>query len=390
MTLPVSYNWRNLFVRKLSTALTFLVVAVVVGVLAILLSFAEGIRMSLRASGSPRNIMVLKTGATAESTSIVNPEEAGRLVQAPGIAKGADGAPLISPELCVQTSIPRRGPEGTPANVAVRGIDPIAWQVHQEVSLIQGERFNEGATEIIVGKAAAERYANLQIGESIELGRTSSHPYKVVGIFEADGGALESEIWASRGILSNAYSRNFVSSVLLRLAEGEKPEPALDYIRGPAVNLTAKTETEYYEDLTSKSAQIVALTSILIAIMATGAVFAVANTMYAAVDGRRRELAMLRTIGFTKSAILTSIVIESLMICLIACGFGLGGASFMSGSRQDFLSDTTWTVLAYELRMTPTIVISSILVAAVVGVIGAAAPAIRASRIHILDALRKA
>lgn len=390
MALPLTYNWRNLFVRKLSTALTFTVVAVVVAVLAVLLSFAEGIRGSLRASGSPRNIMVLKTGATAESTSMIFRDEYDRLVQTPGIAFDQNGAPLISRELCVQTSILRRGSNGSPANVAVRGVEPVAWQVHREVKIIEGRNVIEGAPEIIVGRAAAQRYAGLEIGGAIELGHASSQAYTVVGIFEAAGGALESEIWASRGMLANAYGRSFASSALVRLADGASADEAIDYIRGPAVNLNARTETDYYEDLTSKSTQIVALTTILVAIMASGAVFAVANTMYAAVDGRRREIAMLRTIGFNRAAILIAFVIESLMICIVACAVGLFGASFVNGSRQDFLSDSTWTVLAYELRMTPAIVGSALAVATLVGIVGALAPAARASRINILEALRKA
>lgn len=390
MVLPLTYNWRNLFVRKLSTALTFSVVAVVVGVLAVLLSFTEGIKASLRAAGSSRNIIVLTVGATAESTSIISPDDAGKLVQTPGIALDSSGSPMISRELCVQTSIRRRGPEGKPANVAIRGVDPVAWQVHTETKIIEGRPFSDGAAEIIVGKAASQRYENLQVGKKIELGRTSTTMCEVVGIFEADGSAFESEVWTSRGVLSNLYGRTFVSSAVLRLADNASPDAAIAYIRGPAVNMAAKLETAYYEELSSKSTQIVALTSILIAIMAAGAVFAVANTMYAAVDGRRREIAMLRTIGFTRAAILTSFVFESLMICLAACALGLLGASFASGKREDFLSDTTWTVMAYELKLTPAIIAVAVIVSTLVGIVGALAPAAKASRISILEALRKA
>lgn len=389
MVLPLTYNWRNLFVRKLSTLLTFGVVTVVVAVLAVLLSFTEGIKSSLRATGSSRNILVLKTGATAESTSLISNEDANKLVQVPGIALD-NGNPLLSRELCVQTSIRRKGPAGNPANVAIRGIDPVAWKVHVDARIIEGRSFDEGAAEIIVGKAAAERYANLEINQSIELGRTQSRPCRVVGVFEAGGGALESEIWVSRTLLANIYDRVFVSSALLRLDDNASPAAAMEYISGPAVNLAPRTELEYYADLSSKSTQIVFLTSILIAIMAAGAVFAVANTMYAAVDGRRREIAMLRTIGFTKPAILLSIILESIMICLTACAVGLVFASFFSGKRQDFLSDSTWTVMAYELKLTPTIIVLAILLSTLVGIGGALAPAAKAARTNILEALRKA
>ncbi|OWY71698.1 hypothetical protein B7486_08490 [cyanobacterium TDX16] len=390
MALPLSYNWRNLFVRKLSTALTFTVVGVIVAVLCILLSFAAGIRVSLRSSGSPLNVMVLKTGATAESTSIITPEEANRLVQTPGIAQDDRGQMLISQELCAQTSIPRKGPEGNPANVAVRGVDDAAYAIHPEVKVVEGRGYEPGALEVIVGRQAQDRYRDLHVGGQVQLGRAANRTYTVVGVFEAGGGAFESEIWGSRPTIMDSYNRRFISSAVLRLADASNADAAIKYLKGPAVRLNAKLETDYYEDLSSKTQQIVALTSMLIGIMAIGAVFAVANTMYASVDSRRREIAMLRTIGFTRTSIITSFLLESILICLFACATGVAAGSLVDGSRQDFLSDSTWTVLAYELRLTPDVILSALGVAMAVGLIGGLAPALKASRIGIIEALRKA
>jgi putative ABC transport system permease protein len=212
----------------------------------------------------------------------------------------------------------------------------------------------------------------------------------VVGVFEAGGGALENEIWASRTLLSDCYNRRFMSSVVVRLADPATAQTAVDYVKGPAVRLKAKLETDYYEDLSSKTKEIVFLTTVLITIMAFGAIFAVANTMYAAVDGRRREIAMLRTLGFSRTAIVLAFVIESLLICLTACLVGMAVGSLANRSQQDFLSDTTWTVLAYDPRMTPKIFFIAIGLATFVGIVGALAPAVRASRTRIIEALRKA
>ncbi len=390
MALPLTYNFRNLLVRRLSTSLTFFVVAVVVAVLCVLLSFAAGIRESLRASGWPQNVLVLKTGATAESTSIIDPEEAGRIVQTPGIALDASDRPLLSPELCVQTSIPRRGAAESPANVAVRGVDPVAFDVHPEIRLVEGRMFEPGAQEVIVGLQARDRYQNLHVGGEVLIGRTANRHFKVVGVFEASRGALESEIWAGRTMVSDAFNRYFVSSVVIRLDSAEAARDAIKYIKGPAVRMNAKTEVEYYEDLSSKTRQIVWLTTILISIMGVGAVFAVANTMYASVDSRRREIAMLRTIGFSRRSIVVSFLMESLLITLTACLVGIGVSLLVDGSRQDFLSDTTWTVLAYELRVTPDIIASALGLSLLVGIIGGLAPAVKASRTQIIEALRKA
>ncbi len=390
MALPLAYNWRNLFVRKLSTALTFTVVAVVVLVLSVLLSFAAGIQASLSASGLSNNLIVLMPGATAESTSIIQPDEAARLVQAPGVARDAAGRMMISYELCVQTSIPRRGPEGSMANVAVRGVEDVAFGVHEEVKLIEGRPFSQGALEVIVGKAARDRYRDLEPGGEVAVGRLANRKFKVVGVFEAGGGALENEIWAPRTMLADAYHRRFSSSAVIRLADAGSADETISYINGPAVNLEAKRETAYYDELASKTREIVVLTTVLVTIMAIGAIFAVANTMYAAVDGRRREIAMLRTIGFSRRSIMLAFVIESLLICLVACVCGLGVSLLFSGARQDYLSDATWTVLAYELKVTPGVMLTALALAVFVGVGGALAPAVRAARTQVIEALRKA
>ncbi len=390
MTLPLYYNWRNLLRRRTSSVLTFVVVAVLVFILAVLLSFTAGIRASLAASGSSRNVIVLAQGATSESTSVVLPQEASRVVQAPGIARSPSGELLLSHELCVQTSIPRRGGDGGLANVAVRGVDDIAFEVHTEVQIVEGRRPRQGAMEVVVGDAARDRYANLELGNEVSLGRLENRAYQVVGVFDAQGGALESEIWAPRTLLTDSYNRPFVSSVVFRVEDGASVSQAIDYIRGPSVQLEAKTETAYYEELSSRSAELVWLVTILVSIMATGAAFAVANTMFAAVDGRRREIAMLRTVGFSRAAIMFSFVIESLLICTTACVVGLGLSLLVTGTRQDFLSDTTWTVLAYELTITPRIVAAAVTTTTLVGLAGALAPALRAARVQVIEALRKA
>lgn len=389
MALPLSYHWNNLFVRRTSTALTVLVVGIVVAVLVGLLSFGAGVRSSLVAKGSDRNLLVLRPGASAESTSIIRLEEAGRVVQTPGVARRADGQLLVSNEVCVQTPLKRKGGEKM-ANVAVRGVDEISFDVHTEVRVIQGERFRSGTYDVLVGKAAADRYDGLNVGDELILGRSGNRHYRIVGIFESGGSALESELWAPRTSIADSYQRPILSSVAVRLEDAGLAKAAIEYVNGPAVQLLAKREAEYYRDLSTQTEQLVQLTMMLVAVMSVGAVFAVSNTMYAAVDRRRREIAMLRTIGFSRAAIITAFLLESVLLCLLASAAGLIAMLPLHGRRQDFLSDSTWTVFAYELRLTPTVVGWAIGSAIIVGICGALAPAVRASRIQIIEALRKA
>lgn len=390
MALPLVYNWRNLFVRKLSTMLTFCVVAVVVLVLSVLLSFAAGIQASLAASGSSRNVLVVAQGATAESTSILLPDEVNRITQTPGIARDTSGSLLLGPEVCVQTSIPRVGAEGALANVGVRGVDPVALAIHADVRLLEGRLFEPGALEAIVGVAARQRYAGLEVGKEITLGRLANRGFKIVGVFAAGGGALESEIWAPRTIMMDVYDRHLVSSVAMRMADGASTDDAIAYVNGPTVGLQGKTETAYYDELAKKTKEIVVLATVLVGIMAIGAVFAVANTMYAAVDSRKREIAMLRTVGFNRRSVIMAFVLESLLVCVPACVFGVVVSLFVSGTKQDFLSDATFTVLAYELTVTPKIFALSLGLAIAVAVFGSLAPAVKAARTRVIEALRKA
>jgi len=390
MALPLYYNWRNLTRRKTSSLLTFLVVMVVVLVLAILLSFGAGIRESLANSGIEGNIVVLKPGASAESTSIISNEEAARVMQTPHLARNTDGEAMVSFELCVQTTIPRKNADRNLANVAIRGVDDIGFDVHSHVNIVEGRRFRQAAQEIIVGKAASERYENLELGHEITLGVLGNRAFRVVGIFEDNGGAMESEIWGPRTMISGVYERRFLSSVLLRIDTPENFAKAKAYIDGPTVELSAKTEFDYYAEVSKTTRDIVSLTSILIGIMLVGAVFAVANTMYAAVDGRKREIAMLRTIGFSRGSIILAFLIESSLICGVACLCGLALSLTVQGGKQDFMSDTTYTVLAYDLRITPAILMIALAASLTVGIGGALAPAIKASRTKIIEALRKA
>lgn len=390
MALPLSYTWRNLMARRLSTALTFLVVGVVVFVLSVLLSFAAGMQASLRAANSPLNLVVLKSGASAESTSIIWDDEIAPLTQTPGLAADPQVGLLLSREISVQTPVPRRSDAMRKANVPVRGVDDVAFLVHPEVRIVAGRSFVQGQLEAIVGLAAQGRFANLQIGDEITLGRQADRKFRIVGVFTANGSALESEIWAPRTMLTDSYRRTFASSVHLRLADAALADAALAYINGPSVQLLGKREGDYYEDLNKKTREIVGLASILISIMSIGAAFAVANTMYAAVDARRREIAMLRTIGFARRSVVSVFLLESILLTSVACAAGLACAALLGSMKQDYLSNTTWTVFAFELRMTPQILLVCFVVAITVGVIGAVAPAGRAARTRILDALRKA
>ena len=393
MGLPISYNWRNLFVRKTTTLLTVLVITAVVGVFAWLMGFREALQRSLSFASDEHKLIVLKRGATAESNSAIPVDDFNKLSQLADVARDPETGELLqSPEMLVQVSLPRVGDGGrTSANVAVRGVTQTAFKVHRNVR-VQGAKFLEGIPEVIVGEACAKQFMGLKIGDTINLGYGGNRGYKVVGTFSADGGPMESEIWGYLPSLLNSYQRTMYSAVNLRLAKGADPQRVIEQIEGPAIQLTAKTEREYWREQGRFVRTYLGIASVLVGVMSLAAVFAIANTMFSAVAGRSREFAMLRTIGFSPIQILSSVVIESVFLALIAGALGCLACDAylrLAGRTKDMFGATTFTTMAFEIILTPRIVIGAVGLVCAVAVLGALAPALRASRLEAVTALRE-
>jgi putative ABC transport system permease protein len=183
------------------------------------------------------------------------------------------------------------------------------------------------------------------------------------------------------------------SSVSFRLKPGASADAVIKQIDGPAIQLEAKTEKDYWSEQTTLMQFYIALTGGLVAVMALAAIFAIANTMYSVVAGRTREIAMLRTIGFRGGQILTGLLVESILIALVGGILGcLGCAAWLNlvGNKKDMFGATTFTTLAFEIRLTPWIIASALGLVTLLGVVGAMMPGIRAARIQVLTALREA
>ncbi len=394
MALPFSYHWRNLFVRKSTTLLTVLVIASVVGVFTWMLSFAVAMRNSLARASDTHKLIVLKPGATAESNSAIAVGDYNRLSQVTGAARDpATGGILLSPEMTVQVSLPRLRDGGrTSANVAVRGVTEAAFRVHRNVAVREGRSFRVGAAEVIVGAAAARQFGGLEIGRTINLGYGGNRGFTIVGHFTAAGGPMESEIWGYLPLLMNAYNRTMYSSANLRLRDDADLAAAIAQIKGPAIQLFAQTEPQYWEGQSRFIRIYLAIAYVLVGIMSLAAVFSVANTMFSAVAGRTREVAMLRTIGYAPRQILMGFLLEAVLLSLLGgvagCAACAGWLAFVSDTK-DMFGANTFTTLAFAIRITPAIVGISLLLVSLVGVVGALVPAIRAGRIQVIAALRE-
>lgn len=360
------------------------VVAVFVGTL----SIAQGFRYATTASGSPQTAIVMRSGSDTEMVSMLMGEETRLIADAPGIARDPNG-PLASAELFAIIGLPKRS-TGTDANVPLRGVQPAAFRVRQGVRIIAGRNFEPGRNEVIVGRAAAAEFAGLDLGARLNVGRSS---WRVVGIFATDGGLAESEVWTDARVFQAAYQRgNTFQSVLVRLQSVDAFDAFKAFLeRDPRLSAKAMRQDEYYlEQSQLVSNLITGLGSIIAGLMAVGATFGALNTMYSAVAARSREIATLRALGFHGGPVVVSIVLESALLALAGGAVGgLGAYVAFDGFQAATMNWQSFSQVAFAFDVTPRLMLEGVACAAVIGLIGGLFPALRATRIPVVTALRE-
>ena len=386
MAIPLKYNLRNLVVRKVSTLMTVGTVALVVAVFIALMSLANGLNRSLISTGSPENLLVIRQGSPTEVGSQVT-RQAFQLIQTlPGVARDTQGNPLASAEECVLVNLPRRG-SGQPSNVLVRGVSDTGFAIRPQVKLVSGRMFKPGVSEAIVSSKTAERFSSTGLGESIHVGRGD---WTVVGLFDAGGTAFDSEIWADVDVVRNAFDRQDYSSVLVRAESVATRTQLANRIEGEQrLKLETKPEIAYYEEQSGAGAPLKALGVFVSIILGVGASFGGMNTMYAAVANRTREIGTLRALGFSRGSIMTSFVIESIIIALIGGIIGCLLALPVNGIATGTMNFRTFSELTFSFQITPDLLASALIFAAFLGLLGGLLPSRMASRLPIIKALRE-
>jgi ABC-type lipoprotein release transport system permease subunit len=386
MAVPLKYNLRSLLVRRISTAMTAGGIALVVSVFVIVMAMVAGLGSAITDTATPDNLVVLRRGATTETYSAMSLAQFDALKFLPQIRRDAQGNPMASPELPVQTLLQRRG--GGSDNVVFRGVLPVALAVHDQVHLIAGRMFRPGLNEVMVGAALVNRYKDCALGATLRFGRGT---WKVVGIFAAGGSSFESEVWGDiHNVQDEARRGAYYACVRLKLIPGADVATLTQRIADdPRINLQAQTESDYYKDEAVVARQLRALMMVVAIIMAIGAVFGAMNTMYAAVAARTAEIGTLRALGFGPGSVMTSFLLESLMLALAAGAIGVVLAMPINGFSTTFGNFVTFSTLAFSFRVTPTIVLEAIAFAALMGLLGGWLPARQAMRLRVVDALRR-
>ena len=381
-------NLRTIPERRGASLATVVGVAGVVIVFVAVFSIAEGVRHALTSHAADDTAVVLRSGSDSEMMSGLGRDDTRIIAEAPGVRRSPAG-PVASAELYVIVDVPKRT-TGTNANVPLRGVQPAAFDVREEVEIVEGRRFEAGRNEVVVGRLAASQFAGLDLGSRLRWGQNE---WTVVGIFTADGGVAESEIWCDAGVLQPMYRRgDTFQAVYAKLESPDAFQKFKDALTSdPRLDIKVIRQSEYYESQSQALIGLIRVLGILItALMGVGAIFGALNTMYAAVAARVREIATLRAIGFRSGPVVLSVLTESL---LLAVGGGAIGGLIaylgFNGFQTSTLNWSTFSQLSFSFRVTPELLGSGLACAVLMGMIGGLFPAVRAARLPVATALRE-
>lgn len=386
MKLVWAYSIRNMWVRSSTNALTVVGLTLVSLVLLAVLMLGNGLNRALIESGSADNMLLLRKGATTEIASGITRDQAHVVQTLTGIARLSTGEPVALPELVVLISLTKTG-SNTPANVVVRGTQPDAFALRPQTRLIQGRQWQPGTSEIVIGTQIAKRFLSGGFGQHLRIGKRE---WQVVGVFDAQGTAFESEIWGDVDQLMAAYGRESYSSLTLRLSH----QAAFQELEGaigadPRLLLQVKREREYYREKSITMATFIRLLGLTFTgIFAFGAILGGTMTMYGAVASRTREIGILRAMGFSHYAILSSFLAESLLIGALSGFLAIGGGTALQFVTLSTMNFSTFSELAFRLTLTPDSIALTMAFALGISLLGGIPPALRAARLPVTSALR--
>lgn len=360
-------------------------IAGVVGVLVAMLAMGEGFKATLESTGDDTSAIVLRGGSQAETNSVITRDQVPLIGTLAGIARDADGRPLLSPELSQVVNLPSKA-DGSDVNAQFRGVGERAWAVRDKVRVIEGRVFSPGLREIVVGQGARGQFRGLDVGSVLTLG---NQQWTVVGVF-ASGDAHDSELWTDAETLGSTYNRSAYQSITVR-TEGTDGftafKAAMD--ADPRLKLDVSTTREYYGRQSGQLATLInVLGTVIGAIMAVGAVFGALNTMYAAVATRAREIATMRAIGFRGLPVVVAVMLETMLLALL--GGLLGGLlawSIFNGYSVSTLG-SNFSQVVFQFKVSPELLWNGLKWALGIGLVGGLFPALRAARLPVTAALR--
>jgi putative ABC transport system permease protein len=362
-------------------------IAGVVGVLVAMLAMGEGFKATLDATGNDTTAIILRGGSQAETNSVIIRDQVPLVSSLPGISKGADGKPLLSPELSLVVNLPSK-PAGTDANAQFRGVGEQGWAVRGNIKIVEGRKFAPGLRELVVGQGAQSQFRGLDVGKSVKLG---NQEWAVVGKF-ASGDSHDSELWGDAETLASTYNRRAFQSITVK-TDGKAGYAQLKAAMeaDPRLKLDVETTREYYGKQSGGLSKLINILGTVIGtIMAIGAVFGALNTMYAAVAGRAREIATMRAIGFRGLPVVMAVMLETMLLALL--GGLLGGlvAWLVFNGYSVSTLGNNFSQVVFKFKVSPQLMWTGLKWALGIGLVGGLFPALRAARLPVTTALRSA
>jgi putative ABC transport system permease protein len=392
MALPLKYNYRNVLIRWRTTLFTVVGVAAVVSVVILLKALAKGIESSSARTGEPGNLLIVRKGSQAESGSLVTRDQFRTLQFFEEIDRNAAGQPVVSAELVMIINAPRRGGAGS-ANTLIRGVTPRGLELRPKVRLVEGRWFNPGQREVTVSRKLAGRFEGFEVGGVLKAGPDR---LKVVGLFEAGGSAFDSEAWMDADEARAIFDRSeMYSSILLRPRDEAAMRSLTNRIaQDKRLGLRVEPETDYYAQQTATAVPFNILAGLLGTAMSVGAVFAAMNTMYANVASRTREIGTLRVLGYSRGAVVVCFLIEGVILSglggLVGCGLSLAVYTYVVARGVTFgtMDFQSFAETVYQFRVTPDLMLLGLAFSMAIGLVGSFLPALRASRLPVISALK--
>ena len=383
---PIRYNVRSLLVRKVTTLATAGGIALVVFVFAAGQMLGEGASNAMVSSGRADNVIVMRKGSDNELSSGIS-NDYKKLGDRPQVAPVA-GVGAIGEIVIVITAELADDPSST-SNVLVRGMPAEGIAFRPEVKIVSGRAPKPGTEEVIVGKAISGRFKGVGLNQSFDLRR--NRPLHVVGEFTAGGSSYESEVWGDLDTIRKYLGRqSVVSSVRLRLTDPSQFEAYRLSVEGDKdFSVKVMREPDYYERQSEGTASFLSIFGNVIAFLfAIAAVIGAAITMNGAVANRTREIGTLRALGFSRLAILSSFVLEAIFLSLAGGVIGLAFVMLLSLKSFRVMNFATFSDIVIGFQATPGIVGWALVTAIIMGLVGGLVPAIRASQVSPVEAMR--
>jgi putative ABC transport system permease protein len=386
--IPVKYNLRSLSQRKATTLATGLGIGLVVFVFASVLMLSAGITKTMQITGKPDLALIIRKGSDGELSSAIDSPNVPLILAPKQVKRRANGQPDGVGEVVVVITADKVGDEGV-SNVTVRGVTDDAFEFRPEVTVVEGRKARPGADECVVGKAVRGRFKGLELGQSVELKK--NRPLKVVGVMASGGSSYESEVWADIDVVRSSFGREgYVQSVRARLTSEDQYDAYKNQIESNRqLGFQVFRETEYYEKQSEgSSAFIMGMGGTIAFFFSLGAMIGAMITMYSAVANRRREIGTLRALGFGKFSIMSSFLLESVLLALLGGGAGALASLAMGFVHFSIVNFASWSEVVFRFEPTGGIVGGSLAFAAIMGVLGGFFPAVRAARLPLIKALK--